>query len=124
MQLISPRAAVARNPLRLAICICIGLSFLDTIEAQHLRLGVIGGSGMTSDYTTYYSPEQHVPLTDGTTIIYPGYVVRSASRSPIGGPTIAWEFNDRFSIEANAVYRRLRLQGPDIPRSPRWKSGR
>jgi hypothetical protein len=64
-----------------------------SLNAQHLRLG-----------------------SDGTVIVIPSYSVRADSRSLIGGPTLAWEFNERFSLETNSIYRRLRLKdaGPTV----------
>ncbi len=87
------------------------LLLCDNGEAQHLRLGIIGGTSITKDYSAYYAPEFHTTLPDGTTRIWPGYAVNAASRSVIGGPTLTWEFNDRIAIETNAIYRRLRLEG-------------
>ena len=85
-------------------------------EAQHLKLGVIGGTAATADYSTAYTPESSVTFPDGTVFVRPASSVGPASRSPIGGPMLEWEFNDRFSVEINAIYRRLRLEGdPAVP---------
>jgi hypothetical protein len=109
-------AYMMRNRLPLLLCIFMQLCFARRIQAQHLRFGVIAGTGLTSDYTTYNSPEQSVSLSDGRLFVFPGYLVKPADRSPIGGPLLEWEFNDRFSIETNAIYRRLRVQsgGPTV----------
>lgn len=81
------------------------------LEAQHLRLGVTAGTGVTADYVTFHAPGNAITLPDGTTAPIPPYFARSGGRSPIGGPTLAREFNDRFSLGTNAIYRRLHLQG-------------
>jgi len=72
---------------------------------------VIAGTGITADYSSFAIPGARVELPDRTAIIIPPYTRRSDSRSAIGGPTLAWQFGDRLSLETNAIYRRLRVEG-------------
>jgi len=69
-----------------------------------LRVGALGGTSLTSDYSTFCSGSPF-DVCNG-----------SGSRSPIGGPSVEWMFTDRVSIEGNAIYRRLRREfgGPTV----------
>jgi len=87
------------------------------LAAQHLRLGVVGGTALTRDYSTYLVPGGTIALPDGRTFSYLPITTRSGSRSIIGGPTLGWSFNDRFSLESGAIYRRLNLEG----QVPTWQ---
>lgn len=56
-------------------------------------------------------PGGTITLPDGTVVHYLPVSTASGSRSVIGGPTLSWDFNDNFSVETNAIYRRLHLEG-------------
>lgn len=96
---------------QLALAAFLTTLFLTTSSAQHLRLGIIGGTALTRDYTTTYFPPLRFVTPDGTEFLSPGFIRQSAGRSAIGGPLLEWSFDRHLSIEANAIYRRLRLAG-------------
>ncbi len=79
--------------------------------SQNLRLGAIGGTALTHDYSPYFMPGGTITLPDGTIIHYRPESARTGSRSVIGGPSLGWDFNQQFSVETNAIYRRLHLEG-------------
>ena len=110
----APGLPVSRNTL---LC-CVALLAVagEAVNAQHLRLGVIGGTAVTGDYSTNYLPETRVVLDDGRVFVTPASSNGPGSRSPIGGPTLEWAFSERFSLVTNAIYRRLRreLGGPTV----------
>ncbi|MEZ5397560.1 MAG: hypothetical protein R2724_32940 [Bryobacterales bacterium] len=88
----------------------------DRAQAQHLRLGAIAGVPVTRDYPAQYFPEMRTELPDGTVLVRPAFSVLPGPRSLIGGATLEWELDSRFSVEGNAIYRRLRTQGdPPVP---------
>jgi len=78
--------------------------------SQNLRLGAIGGTALTNDYSPYFMPGGTITLPDGTIVHYLPVSARTGSRSFIGGAILGWDFNDRFSLETNAIYRRLHLE--------------
>lgn len=80
-------------------------------SGQNLRLGAIGGTALTHDYSPYFMPGGTITLPDGTIVPYLPVSARTGSRSVIGGPTLSWDFNQQFSVETNAIYRRLHLEG-------------
>jgi hypothetical protein len=79
--------------------------------SQNLRLGAIGGTALTHDYSPYFLPAGTITLPDGTIIPYRPESARTGSRSVIGGASLSWDFNQQFSLETNAIYRRLHLEG-------------
>ncbi|MDX2178474.1 MAG: hypothetical protein SFV18_02700 [Bryobacteraceae bacterium] len=81
------------------------------LSAQNLRFGVTGGTALTPDYSTYFVPGGTISLPDGGVVSFRPITTRSGSRTIIGGPTLGWSFNDRFSLESGAIYRRLNLEG-------------
>lgn len=86
------------------------------LQAQHLRIGVVAGAPVTVDYPVLTSPAYVVPLPDGSTLNVPAFSAQSLPRTLIGGPVLGWQFNDTFSIEGSAIYRRLRIEllGPTV----------
>lgn len=86
------------------------------VQAQHLRIGVVAGAPVTVDYPGLTLPGYEVPLPDGNTLTVPTRTAKSLSSSLIGGPSLGWQFNDRFSLEGSAIYRRLRIEllGPTV----------
>jgi hypothetical protein len=88
-----------------------GLICATGVAAQHLRLGLVGGAGLTPDYIRTYFPGRQIVLPDGTVLTFPELVRQSAGRTAIGGPLLEWSFYSNLSVEGNAIYRRLRLAG-------------
>jgi len=86
------------------------------IQAQHLRIGMVAGAPVTIDYPAFTLPGYQVPLPDGGALTVPTRTAQSLPRTLIGGPALGWQFNDRFSIEGSAIYRRLRIEllGPTV----------
>lgn len=88
-----------------------GLICATGVAAQHLRLGLVGGAGLTPDYIRTYFPGGQIVLPDGTVLTFSEVVRQPAGRTAIGGPLLEWSFHSNLSIEGNAIYRRLRLAG-------------
>jgi hypothetical protein len=104
---------MSKLSLRLsAIAFAVLGSSQSELAAQHLRIGVVGGTALTRDYATHTEPGYPFQFPDGSVGFFPGYTVGSGSRSFIGGPALGWEFNDKYSVETNAIYRRLHLSVP------------
>lgn len=87
-----------------------------SLNAQNLRVGVVAGAPITVDYPAFTTPGFTIALPDGGTATFPPQSYRSQSRTLIGGPSLGWQFNDRFAVEGSAIYRRLRIElfGPTV----------
>ncbi|MBI1354198.1 MAG: outer membrane beta-barrel protein [Acidobacteria bacterium] len=83
--------------MRLLLILSLPLVLGGSAAAQRLQFGVIGGAAATRDY---------IRSDDNG----------SGSRSPIGGPSLEWRFTEHFSVESNAIYRRLQREqgGPTV----------
>ena len=84
------------------------LSVNSLVFAGQLSLGVVGGTSLTSDFTTQYIASY--PFMPGTAL----QIRKSAGRSGIVGPTLEWRFKPRYSLEADALFRELRFTTTDI----------
>lgn len=86
------------------------------VQAQYLRIGMVAGAPVTIDYPAFTLPGYQVPLPDGGALTVPTRTAQSLPRTLIGGPALGWQFNDGFSIEGSAIYRRLRIElfGPTV----------
>ncbi len=108
------RRALGRNLLGLTSAIIL-LSSSPAL-AQQLRWGIIGGTAWTEDYPAFATPGYTVSLPDGTPLSIPGTVSLPAGRQFYGGAAIEWQPHRLFSLEGNAIYRRLRFStgGPTV----------
>lgn len=73
--------------------------------AQKITLGVIAGASLTDDYrnTSFTSGEGGLYFGDGATLH-----LTNASQWFIFGPTVEVAFSKRFSVEVDAIRRRIR----------------
>lgn len=77
---------------------------------------MVAGAPVTIDYPAVHSPAFDVNIPEVGTRTIPAMTFQSRPRTLIGGPALGWQFNDRFSIEGSAIYRRLRIDlwGPTV----------
>jgi hypothetical protein len=77
-----------------AILLCSNVAF-----GQRLSYGVVAGTALTDDFTSYYSFEGDFSTVE-----------KSGDKGVIVGPMLEWNFSPYFSVEVNGLFRELRFE--------------
>ncbi|MGI9073777.1 MAG: hypothetical protein ACR2JB_21235 [Bryobacteraceae bacterium] len=76
---------------------------------QRFSYGVVAGTALTDDFNSFY-----LPFSQGLATIE-----KSGGKGVIVGPMVEWNFSQRFSFEADGLFRELRFEdafaGPHNP---------
>jgi hypothetical protein len=67
---------------------------------QHFSYGVVAGTALTDDFNSFYLPSSGGSPT----------IEKSGGKGVIVGPMVEWNFSQRFSFEADGLFRELRFE--------------